>query len=190
MKQQNPILLIAVCAALVTGCSDSAPDSSSSAEVTAGSSTVAVTAPMVLPGEILVSEPIEGGVNVIAARQDVQPGSGIILTGYIGGRAEPLADGRASFTLADKKLTRCDADPGDDCATPWDACCVSSDLITESIASVQVVDADGAVLKQTLNGWNGIQPGSYVTVSGTIAEGASSSALIVNAKKIHVGTAQ
>jgi len=190
MKQRNPILLITVCAALVTGCSDSTPDSFSSGETPAASSSVAATTPPALPNEFLASEPIEGAVNVIAARADVQPGSEIVVTGYIGGRAEPLADNRAVFTLADKELTRCDADPGDACTTPWDACCVSSDLITESIASVQVVDADGAVLKQSLNGWNGIQPGSYVTVSGTIAEGASSSALIVNANKIHLETAE
>lgn len=190
MKQQNQILLIAVCAALITGCSESTPSSSTSNESAPEPSAVAASDLAALSNDLLAPEPIEGPMSIVAARQNVQPGSDIVLTGYIGGRAEPMADGRAVFTLADTSLKRCDAEPGDGCTTPWDACCVSSDIITASIASVQVVDSEGSVLKQSLNGWNGIQSGSTVTVSGKIAEGSSSSTLIVNADKIHVNRQQ
>ena len=140
-----------------------------------------------MPDGLLATSPLAGAVGVVEARKEVMPGSDLVVTGYIGGREEPLVDGRAIFTLADSKaVTPCDAIPGDSCETPWDACCVSSEIIKASIASVQVADADGVVLKHSLTGLGGIKPGARVTVQGKIAASSSDSVLIVNAEKIHV----
>ncbi len=173
----------ALLATLIVGCGEQtstpapSPEAQPQAEAPAAS----------LPEGLLATAPLTDAVGVVEARKDVKPGSDIIITGYIGGREEPLVEGRAIFALADAEvMTRCDATPGDACETPWDACCVSPEIKKTAMASVQVVDADGMVLKHTLTGLGGIKPGSTVTVLGKIAPGSSDSALVVNAEKIHV----
>lgn len=143
--------------------------------------------PVELPETLLAKDALPDAVGVVAARKDVEPGKEIVLTGFIGGRGKPFVDGRAIFTLADSKaLTQCDAKPGDGCKTPWDACCDDPDKIKASIASIQIVDGDGIVLKRELEGFGGIVSGSTVSVKGKIAPGSTSDALIVNAEQIHV----
>ena len=175
----------ALLATLIVGCGEQTPAPASSPETPSQSQAEATDA--ALPDGLLATSPLADAVGVVEARKEVKPGSDIVVTGYIGGREEPLVEGRAIFTLADSKaVTPCDAVPGDECETPWDACCVSPEIIKASIASVQVVDADGMVLKHSLTGLGGIKPGSTVTVQGKIAASSSDSALIVNAEKIHV----
>lgn len=143
--------------------------------------------PVELPETLLAKDALADAVGVVEARKAVEPGKEIVLTGFIGGREEPFVDGRAIFTLADSKaLTRCDAKPGDECESPWDACCDEPEKIKASIASIQVVDGDGLVLKRKLEGFSGIAPGSTVSVKGKIAPGSTSDALVVNAEQIHV----
>ncbi len=173
----------ALLATLIVGCGEqaSAPTPSSEAQPQAEAPTVS------LPEGLLATVALTDAVSVVEARKEVTPGADIVVTGYIGGRAEPMVEGRAIFTVADSKaVTPCDAVPGDACETPWDACCVSQEIIKASIASVQVVDGDGMVLKQTLTRFGGLKPGSTVTVQGKVAPGSSDSALVVNAEKIHV----
>ena len=144
-----------------------------------------------LPQSLIAAAAPANAVGVVEARKNVEPGARIVITGYIGGRVDPFVDNRAAFTLADAKaLVRCDANPDDHCKTPWDACCETHEKLKTSIATVQAVDDGGLVLKQTLKGFGGIKPGSYVTVQGKVAPGATSDALVINAEKIHLTPAQ
>ena len=179
-RKYEYLMTAALLASLIVGCDEQTP--------TPAQTETKPQAPTVsLPDDLLAKAPLSGALGVVAARKNVKPGSDIVVTGYIGGREEPLVEGRAIFTLADADaVTRCDAIPGDGCETPWDACCVSPEIIKASSASVQVVDADGMVLKHTLAGLGGIKPGSTVTVQGKIAASSTAAALIVNAEKIHV----
>lgn len=184
MKNITHTLIVSVAlAALGSGCGSSdqkptvAPTKASAPEVP----------PVELPATLFVREALPDAIGVVAARKDVEPGKEIVLTGFIGGRGEPFVDGRAIFTLADAKaLTRCDAKPGDGCKTPWDVCCDDPDKIKASIASIQVVDGEGQVLKGSLEGVGGIAAGSTVSVKGKVAPGSTTDALIVNAEQIHV----
>lgn len=178
MKNTTSILLLtAALALLVNGCGNSEKQPAA-----------APAAPAVeLPETLIAKEPLPAAVGVVEARKSVEAGKEIVLTGFIGSRENPFVDDRAIFTLADSKtLTQCDAVPGDGCPTPWDACCDEPEKIKTSIASIQVVDSEGMVLKGKLEGFGGITAGSTVTVKGQIAPGSTAGALVVNAEQIHV----
>ncbi len=177
---QYSVLVAASFAVMAIGCGNPAPQQSTGP-------VVPEPTPVEFPETLMASIALTDPVGVVDARKNVEPGAEITVTGFIGGREEPFVDGRAIFTLADSKaLTRCDSKPGDSCPTPWDACCDEPEKIKASVATVQVVDGKGMVLKRKLNGVGGIAPGSTVSVKGRIAPGSTSAALIINAEQIHV----
>ena len=132
-------------------------------------------------------QPIADPQAIHVARTNAKPGDEIVIQGLIMGRGKVFVDGRASFLLGDReKLTPCNAIPGDECETPWDACCDSKEAKLEGIASIQIVDAEGRVLSGGLKGVKGLKELSSVTVSGTVDRSSTPESLVVNAKVIHV----
>ena len=132
-------------------------------------------------------QPIADPQAIHLARTDAKPGDEIVIHGLIMGRGKVFVDGRASFLLGDReKLTPCNVMPGDECETPWDACCDSKEAKREGIASIQIVDAEGKVLSGGLKGVKGLKELSAVTVSGTVDQSSTAENLVVNAKVIHV----
>ena len=120
-------------------------------------------------------------------RQSTKPGDTITLTGKILGREKPFVDDRAAFILGDASaLKPCNEIPGDECSTPWDVCCETAEDKLANTATIQLVDAEGRVLKQGLKGVQGLKELSEVTLVGTVAPSSSPEALIVNATAIHV----
>jgi hypothetical protein len=180
------LIVSAALAVFAIGCGDS-EQKQTVAPATPKTPAAPKAPPVELPETLLAKEALPDAMGVVAARKEVEPGKEIVLTGFIGARREPFVDGRAIFTLADSKaLTQCDAIPGDGCKTPWDACCDAPEKVKASIASIQVVDGDGMVLKRKLEGFGGIASGSTVSVKGKIAPGSNADVLIVNAEQIHV----
>ncbi len=103
------------------------------------------------------------------------------------GNVKPFVEGRAAFILADPSLiTACSDNPGDECDTPWDACCDTSEDKKKAIATIQIVNTDGRVLKQGIEGTGGLVNLATVTVSGKVAEGSAGDVLIVNANALRV----
>ena len=181
------LIVSAALAGLSIGCGDSEQNQTA----TPAQPAVPDAPKVELPETLIAKNALPDALRVVDARKAVEPGKEIVLTGFIGGRVDPFVDGRAIFTLADSKaLTQCDAKPGDGCKTPWDACCDDSDIIKTSIASIQVVDSDGLVLKRNTEGFSGIVSGSTVSVKGKVAPGSTAGALIVNAEQIHVTSKQ
>jgi hypothetical protein len=134
------------------------------------------------------ADPIADPQAIHVARTTAKPGDKIVIKGLVMGREKVFVDGRASFLLGDReKLTPCNEMPGDECPTPWDACCDSKEAKREGIASIQIVGEDGRVISGSLKGTKGLKELSAVTVTGTVAEQSTPDALIVNATKIHVG---
>ncbi len=76
------------------------------------------------------------------------------------------------------------ATPGDDCETPWDSCCDSPEDKKRGIATIQIVDAGGRVLKEPVEGVGGLEKLATVTVTGKVAKGSSPDLLMVNATAI------
>ena len=118
-------------------------------------------------------------------RKTAKPGDTITVTGWIMGNESPFVEGRAAFILGDPKvITACSEKPDDHCSTPWDVCCDDPADIKRATATIQIVDADGRVLKEGIEGVEGIEKLSKLLVTGTVAEGSSEASLVINASAI------
>ncbi|MEY4570420.1 MAG: hypothetical protein RLZZ398_1859 [Verrucomicrobiota bacterium] len=170
-------LLIAT-AALFTSC-DEKP--TQAAATTAKETSTALSA-------VLATPPAEEPKSIHLIRISAKAGDEITLSGRIMGNANPFVEGRAAFILGDPEiLTACNDTPGDKCETPWDACCDSPEDKKRGIATIQIVDPEGRVLKESVEGVGGLEKLATVTVTGKVAEGSSADRLIVNARAIHSG---
>jgi hypothetical protein len=126
-------------------------------------------------------------IPISEAFADPTPGRAITVFGEVMGHDSPLVEGRAIAVLGDPTtLTPCNRNPGDDCPTPWDVCCDDPDTVRRSIATIQLVDPDGAPLRQGLRGVREITELSFLTVSGTLAEGSTADNLLIDVTAIHV----
>lgn len=126
-----------------------------------------------------------GAVSVLQARKQPVPGTSLTVTGRIAGDVHPFTEGYAAFILADDSLVFCNEVEGDQCATPWDACCEASEKIKAARLSVQLPGPDGRPLAESLQGVGGLKPLDLVTVTGIVAEGASAENLVLNASALY-----
>ena len=140
---------------------------------------------------ILLPEIPEGAVSITEARQKPAPGTKVTLSGKVMGNENPIIQSRALLTLGDPaRITSCDLIPGDECPTPWDVCCDDPDMVTASIATIQVLDEQGRPLKAGLRGLGGLKELSSLIVVGEVAEGSHENNFLVNATGIHVVMAE
>lgn len=139
----------------------------------------------------LLEQAPKDAVGITEARKNPTPGTKVVLSGKVMGSSNPLIKSRAALTLGDPvRLRSCDLIPDDDCPTPWDVCCSDPDLVKASIATVQILDADGNLLKSGLRGLGGLRELSSLVVEGEVAENSSEKNFIVNATGIHVAMAE
>jgi hypothetical protein len=76
-----------------------------------------------------------GAVSVVEARKRAQAGAKITVEGIVAGTMSPFAEGFASVVLGDAAMQTCDKIPGDECPTPWDACCAGLRIYHHSYPS-------------------------------------------------------
>lgn len=134
---------------------------------------------------VLTAAPAGDVKSIVAARAAAKPGDEVTLTGRIMGNASPFVAGRAAFILADPAvLAACNDKPGDECDTPWDSCCNTPEEKKKGTATIQIVGADGRVLKESLEGTGGLAKLATVTVTGKVAPGSTADLLMVNATAI------
>lgn len=173
------ICLFIVSAALLSSCKKEAP-------ATATATAPATTSDALL--KVLSTVPVGEPQAIAKARATAKPGDEITLTGKIMGNSKPFVEGRSVFILGDPEvLTPCNENPDDACETPWDNCCDSKEDKKRGTATIQVVGADGRVLKDAVEGVGGLEKLAAVTVTGKVAEGSSPDLLIVNATAIRAG---
>jgi len=154
-------------------------------EKTASPTTTSANEPSPALAAVLAASPVGEPKAIAALRSTVKPGDEVTLSGRIMGNAKPFVDGRAVFILGDPDvLTACNETPGDNCETPWDACCDSPEDKKRGTATIQIVGDDGRVLKEPVEGVGGLKNLAAITVTGKVAEGSSAELLIVNAKAI------
>jgi hypothetical protein len=133
----------------------------------------------------------EGALTITEARKNPTPGTKVVLSGKIMGNESPLVDSRAMLTLGDPtKLTSCDLNPDDPCETPWDVCCDDLDLRKASIATIQVLGANGKPFKTGLRGLGGLRELSSLVIVGEVAQGSNKDNFLVTATGIHVAMAE
>ncbi len=120
-------------------------------------------------------------------RLAAKPGDEVVLEAKVMGTVEPFVENRAIFVVGDEgTLTSCDLLPGSECSTPWDNCCNDPELVLAGTATIQVVDADGNILRHGIKGVSGLKELSRLRIAGVVAPNSTEAALIVNATKIEV----
>lgn len=138
---------------------------------------------------LLLSDAPDGAVSVTAARKDPAPGKELTVAGDIIGRVDVFVPNRAMLILGDPDaITSCNRLHGDGCATPWDVCCDDPDEIMKSIATIQVLDADGLLVKAGLKGLGNMKELSSIVVQGTVDATSGPDNLIINATGIHIAS--
>lgn len=151
------------------------------------SSTKADSSSVSIPASLQLSEEPAGALSIAKARPEIQPGATITISGKVMGHVSPFVSGRAMLILGDPdKLTSCDLKGCGTCETPWDVCCDDPGDIKSYTATVQVLDADGQLVKQGLKGVFGITELSQLVVTGTVADGSNADNLLISASGIYV----
>ncbi len=135
---------------------------------------------------IITNEDLGESISVREARELNKPKTRLVMEGFIGGRKKPFSTTKAVFTFGDDSLETCDEIPGDNCPTPWDACCEDRRKINSSTISVQVLNKQGELMSGTLKGVNGLLPGKRIRILATVDEKSIEESMIVNAEKIKV----
>ena len=175
------MLLVIMAGALVVGC-DRSETTSSSAAPEPSAKAQATTLPA---GLVLASAPA-GAKTVKEVRASAKDGDEVVVRGVIAGRVDPIAENRAILTLLDPAMKTCNQLPGDQCKTPWDACCEQSEDIAANSATVQVVDEKGTVVKMGLASIAGIKPLKEVVVKGKLKLSPDGKAAVVDATGLYV----
>lgn len=174
-------LLTAVFAALISGLAGCGPGGS-----TPGAADIDPAVQAVF--DAVFDAPVDGTpVSIPDIRRTAQPGDTIVVEGKIMGVMTPFMENRAVFVLGDTgTLTSCDERPGDGCKTPWDVCCDPPEAIRAGIATVQIADAGGVVVRAGLKGARGLRELSRVRVQGIVSAGSTPESLVVNARAISI----
>lgn len=139
-----------------------------------------------LPENFKVVQNLGTSFSVCEFRELQHTDGEFIVEGFIGGRKNPFVENRAIFILGDESLETCDEKDDDNCPTPWDVCCEDRNKIKSSTISVQVLDANGSIIKGTLDGVSGIKSGKSVKVKGTLDRTSTHDFIILNAQAIQL----
>ena len=178
MKLKNTCL-VAAAIGLIASCQKSE---------TAATESPAASGPSTALTAVIDAAPAGEAKAIHVVRTTAKPGDVVTVSGRVMGNANPFVEGRAAFILGDPEvLTACSDIPGDACDTPWDNCCDSPEDKKRGIATVQIVDAEGRVLKEGIEGIGGVEKLATLTISGTVAEGSTGDLLVINANAIDVG---
>lgn len=138
---------------------------------------------------VLISDAPANPISVVEARKNPTVGTEVIVSGDIMGKPEVFVPNRAMLTLGDPNvLTTCNRRPGDLCEAPWDVCCDDGEVIKKSIVTIQLLDADGNLIKTGLKGLGDMKELSSLVVKGTVADGSNADNLIINAGAIHIAS--
>jgi len=132
---------------------------------------------------LLGEEPL-GALDVIQVRESSEDGDDIVIVGRIGGSENPWIADRAAFSIVDRSLKACNDNPGDQCKTPWDYCCETEKLASQS-AFVKVVNDAGNVVNADARMLLDVRELSTVVVSGK-AQRDTSGNLTVLASGVYV----
>lgn len=171
------LTLLTICSLALFSCSGETGGEGSVAEAPAD--------PAHFPDLFLAKAPAGEPVSVLEARQSAQPGEMIVVTGKIAGVLHPFTRGYASVVLADESLRTCDLIPGDECPTPWDACCIPPEEVKSQRMTIQVPGPDGLPVARSLKGVKGLSELNSLVVTGMVNENSSPDNLILDLTGIY-----
>ena len=164
------IALTAATAILSTsGCSEGS--TSAQARVTSDAAWVLASAP-------------EGAMSVTQAKAEMSVGDTVILRGIIGGSRAPISAQSPVFTVIDTGLFNQCTTGDDHCNTPWDYCCAAPSDLKANAATVQVIDASGTPITDSVTA-HGFAPLDEIIVVGTVGPRPNAEVLTVRARGIY-----
>jgi len=137
-----------------------------------------------LPAGVMLEQAPANAMPVAQVKASAAEGDAVTVVGRIGGRRQPMTQGRAAFIIMDNNVPSCADNPDDNCPTPWDYCCETPDTIAANSASIQIVDDQGNPIAIDLAA-AGFSPLDEVVVVGTVAERPSDAVLIIKATNIY-----
>jgi len=137
-----------------------------------------------LPEGLFLAAAPQGVESIAALKQTAEEGDEVVTRAVVGGRIEPIVEGRASATIVDAGLENTCLVEDDHCPTPWDYCCQPPQTVTGHLATLQVVDADGRILAADLS--QRIEPLSTLVVRGVVGPRPDPQVLTINANGIYV----
>jgi len=133
---------------------------------------------------VLLDSAPEGAISVGEARKSAQPGENVTIAGRVAGTMEPFTEGYAVLVLADDAVETCEQIPGDECPTPWDACCEDPAKLKAMRLTVRVTDENGMPVASSLKGVSGMKELDGLVVTGTVTEDSNAENLVVDATGI------
>ena len=182
MRYTSAIIASVVLAIVVMGCSKQ-PNKPEVSKTEAPEPAVSGRISQVL-GAVVAEAEARG---IAETKPTLAAGDTVTLKGKVMGTMHPFVDGRAAVVIGDDTtINSCDLMPDDHCRTPWDACCVASEILQAGTAMIQIVDAEGQVVKRGLKGIEGMRELSRMRVSGTVVSGGPEAPLVVNAEAIEL----
>ena len=96
------------------------------------------------------------------------------------GRVAEMTKGFAAFRLVDAALDYCGQKRKDECATPWDYCCEAPDKLKAATISVQLVGANGKIVK--LDWGDDLRPCDLVALEGKVTKDEHGNVTVVATK--------
>lgn len=150
MRASTMFSAIGLFAAVAVGCAQS------------GDEAARATASPAAGAYVLASQPA-GAKGVAEVRQSAKDGDEVVVTGRVGGDAEPFVEGAAAFTIVDPALEPCSPEEG--CPTPWDYCC-DADKTAANKALVKLVDPQGRMVATDARQLLKVEPLAQVVVHG------------------------
>ncbi len=176
MKINTTALLPLLAASFFVACGDSEKNSDAGTSVAPPDPAIQAVLSPVAP---------DGATSVVEARKTAKPGEKVTVEGIVAGTMSPFAEGFASVVLGDLAMETCDKIPDDKCPTPWDACCADPDTLKGMRLTLQVSDAQGRPVGQSLKGISGLAEMDRVIAEGTVDANSTAENLVIHVSRLH-----
>lgn len=137
-----------------------------------------------LPDALFLSEAPEGIATIADLKTSAKEGDEVVVRVVVGGTESPVVAGRASAAIIDAGIENPCLGEDDHCPIPWDYCCTPQENRTANLATLQITDATGQVLKADLA--PRIEPLTTLLVKGTVGPRPDEQVLTINAQGIYI----
>ena len=137
-----------------------------------------------LPDALFLSEAPQGIATIADLKTTAKEGDEVVVRVVVGGTMDPVVTGRASAAIIDAGINNPCTGEDDHCPTPWDYCCTPQENRTANLATLQVTDETGQVLKADLA--PRIEPLTTLVIKGTVGPRPDEQVLTINAQGIYI----
>lgn len=142
-----------------------------------------------LPDGIFLNKAPEDATPIPDLKMTAKEGDEVLIHVVIGGRVRPFVDNRSIMMVVQATMSNPCNISGDHCKTPWDYCCTPTQTLTNNLATVQIIDAQGQPLKVNLETASPLKPMSTLRVQGIVGPRPDKQTLVVNATGIYIENA-